>query len=99
MIRGRKRRRSLPDASDAAPIRLVELMSLKPAQLLKLEGGRLAEAGPADITVIDPNLEWRVKADDFLSRSRNSPFIDRRLKGRAVATIVKGELVYKYERG
>jgi dihydroorotase len=74
--------------------RLVELMSLRPARLLNLGGGRLREGGPADITVIDPNLEWEVQGSGFLSRSRNSPFIGRRLKGRAVLTIVKGEVVY-----
>ncbi len=75
-------------------LRLVELMSLAPARLLRLEGGRLREGGPADITVIDPNLEWRVAPEELLSRSRNSPFIGRRLKGRAVLTIVKGEVVF-----
>lgn len=73
--------------------RLVELMSVNPARLLRLEGGRLSEGGPADITIIDPNLEWEVDSSEFLSRSRNSPFTNRRLKGRAVCTIVKGNVV------
>jgi dihydroorotase len=74
--------------------RLVELMALRPARLLGLDGGRMREGGPANITVIDPNLEWEVKPAELLSRSRNSPFIGRRLKGRAVLTIVEGEVVY-----
>jgi len=77
------------------PSRLVELMSLNPARLLGLEGGRLREGGPADMTVIDPNPEWEVDPNSFLSRSRNSPFTGRRLKGRAVFTIVKGEVVFR----
>ncbi len=76
------------------PMRLIELMSTNPARLLKLEGGRLAQGDPADITIIDPNLEWTVPPAGFISRSHNSPFTGRRLKGRAVATIVKGEVVY-----
>jgi dihydroorotase len=75
--------------------RLVELMSLAPARLLRLEGGRLREGGPADITVINPRLEWEVDPGEFLSRSRNSPFTGRRLKGRAVCTIVNGSVVYR----
>ncbi len=69
-------------------------MALNPARLLRLPGGRLVEGGPADITVIDPNLQWEVRPGDFLSRSRNTPFTGRRLKGRAVLTIVGGEVVY-----
>ena len=76
------------------PRRLVELMALNPARLLRLPGGRLVEGGPADITVIDPNLQWEVRPADFLSRSRNTPFTGRRLKGRAVWTIVGGEVVF-----
>jgi dihydroorotase len=44
--------------------------------------------------VIDPNLEWIVAPEKFLSKSRNTPFAGMRLKGRAVLTIVAGEIVY-----
>jgi dihydroorotase len=74
--------------------RLVEMMSLRPARLLGLESGRLRAGGSADITVIDPNLEWEVRPTKFVSRSRNSPFIGRRLRGKAIWTIVKGKVVY-----
>ncbi len=86
----------LVHAALIGPSRLVELMSLNPARLLKLEGGRLFVGGPADITVINPNLDWAVDAGEFLSRSHNSPFTGRRLKGRAVATIVKGDMVWSF---
>jgi dihydroorotase len=76
------------------PGRLIELMSLEPARLLGLDGGRLSSGVPAGVTIIDPNLEWEVEADHFLSRSRNCPFVGRRVKGRAITTIVKGEVVY-----
>lgn len=74
--------------------RLVEMMSLNPARLLRLDGGRLAQDGRADITVIDPNLQWQVRPEEFASLSRNTPFTGRRLKGKAVLTIVAGEIVF-----
>jgi dihydroorotase len=76
------------------PARLVEMMSVNPAHLLRLESGTLAEGAIGDITVIDPNLEWTVAPEKFLSKSRNTPFAGTRLKGRAVLTIVAGEIVY-----
>jgi dihydroorotase len=76
------------------PARLVEMMSLNPAALLRLEAGTLAVGAVADVTVIDPNLGWTVAPEKFLSKSRNTPFAGMRLKGRAVLTIVAGEIVY-----
>jgi len=76
------------------PARLVEMMSLNPAALLRLEAGTLAKGAIADLTVIDPNLEWIAAPEKFLSKSRNTPFSGMRLKGRAVLTIVGGEIVY-----
>ena len=70
------------------------MMSLNPAALLRLEAGTLAEGAVADITVIDPNLEWTVAPEKFRSKSRNTPFANMRLKGRAVLTIVAGEIVF-----
>jgi dihydroorotase len=74
--------------------RLVELMAVNPARLLRLDGGKLRQGGTADITIIDPNLQWEVRAEEILSLSRNTPFIGLRLKGKAVLTIVGGEVVY-----
>jgi dihydroorotase len=76
------------------PARLVALMSINPAALLRLNAGTLAVGAAADITVIDPNLEWTVAPEKFLSKSRNTPFAGMRLKGRAVLTIVAGEIVF-----
>jgi dihydroorotase len=82
-----------------AAARMVEMMSLKSAQLLRIDGGTLEEGARADITLIDPNIEWRVDPAKFISKSRNSPFAGRRLKGRAVLTIVAGELVFDGRMG
>ncbi len=76
------------------PSRLIEMMSVNPAALLRMEAGTLGVGALADITVIDPNLEWTVAPEKFLSKSRNTPFAGMRLKGRAVLTIVAGEIVY-----
>ena len=81
------------------PSRLVEMMSLNPARLLRLEGGTLVVGARADITLIDPKLEWKVDPAKFMSSSRNTPFTGRRLKGRAVLTIVAGDVVSTAERG
>jgi dihydroorotase len=79
--------------------RLVEMMSLNPARLLRLERGTLATGTVADITVVDPNLDWAVEPDRFRSKSRNTPFMGMRLKGRAILTMVGGEIVYDARRG
>jgi dihydroorotase len=75
--------------------RLIEMYTVEPAKLLKLEAGTLSVGAPADITLIDPNLEWTVEIDQFQSASRNSPFEGWELKGRAVRTIVSGKTVWK----
>jgi dihydroorotase len=73
---------------------MVEMMSLKGAQLLRVEGGTLEPGVRADITLIDPNIEWTVEPAKFMSKSRNSPFAGRRLKGKAMLTIIAGDIVY-----
>jgi dihydroorotase len=74
--------------------RLIELLTVNPAQLLKLDRGTLSVGKAADVTLIDPGLEWTVDIAASASRSRNSPFGGWRLKGRAVRTIVDGETVW-----
>ncbi len=75
--------------------RMVEMMALNPARLLRLSaGGSLAVGSPADITIIDPDCEWTVDPETFRSKSRNTPFAGLRLKGKATTTIVGGEIVF-----
>jgi len=74
-------------------LRLAELMSANPARILGLgRKGALAPGMDADLTLIDPLVSYRV-GPDFVSRSSNSPFIGRRLRGRAEAVVVGGRLV------
>ncbi len=76
------------------PARLAAMMALNPAKLLRLEAGTLSPGARADVTVIDPELEWTVEPAKFLSRSRNTPFAGMRLKGKAILTMVDGAIVY-----
>jgi dihydroorotase len=73
---------------------LVNRMSVAPARAFSLTGGTLAEGAVADVTVIDPDVEWTVDPKAFLSKSRNTPFSGWKLKGRAVLTVVDGRVVY-----
>ena len=75
--------------------RLIEMYTVEPARLLKINAGTLSIGTPADVTLIDPDLEWTVKIDKFESASRNSPFDGWKLKGRAIRTIVGGKTVWK----
>ncbi len=72
---------------------LVEKMSTNPARILGLESG-LTVGNPADITIIDPDISYRVDADSFQSLSRNTPFDGWNMKGRAVLTMVEGKIVF-----
>ncbi|MBL7081091.1 MAG: dihydroorotase [Candidatus Omnitrophica bacterium] len=74
---------------------LVRLMSLNPARILGLDKGSLREGKEADLIVLDPNEEWVVKKEDFLSRSRNCAFLGMKLKGVVEYTICNGKIVYK----
>lgn len=73
---------------------LVRLMSTRPAEILGMDN-HLKPGNMADITIIDPDLEWTVDSSAFFSKGRNTPFNGFRLKGRAVATLVGGRVVYK----
>jgi len=75
--------------------KLVELMSAAPAKILGLnKKGALSPGYDADITIIDPETEWVYTRNTIRSKSKNSPFINRRFKGKAVCTIVCGKIVY-----
>jgi dihydroorotase len=76
-------------------VRLIEMYTAEPARLLKIDAGNLSIGARADVTLIDPDLEWTVRLDKFQSASRNSPFDGWKLKGRAVRTIVGGKTIWK----
>ncbi len=69
----------------------VRKLSLNPATIMKLGKGTLSLGADADITIIDPGLEWTVDASQFKSKSKNTPFNGWKLKGKAIQTIVQGK--------
>ena len=74
--------------------RMVELFTTGPAGVLRLAKGTLADGADADITVLDLDREFEVRAGDFESKSSNSPFKGWKLQGGPAMTIVGGQLAY-----
>jgi dihydroorotase len=80
--------------------RLIAMMTVEPARLCGLDAmgvGSLKVGGPGDLTVIDPGLGWTITPEEMRGRSRNTPFYGWKVKGRAVATVVAGEV--RMDRG
>ncbi len=75
--------------------KLVEKMSLNPSRILGINKGTLSVGADADMIVVDPDKEWVVRKERFLSKSKNSPFIGRTLKGFVEYTLCLGK-VYKW---
>jgi dihydroorotase len=74
--------------------RLIELLSVNPARVVRVAGGSLSEGAPADITILAPDLAVTVSAAQMRSKSRNTPFDGWQLRGGVAATIVAGRTVY-----
>ncbi len=75
--------------------KMIAMFTVNPARLLNLDRGTLTAGAPADITILDPDKEWTVDREQFASLSRNTPFHGWNLKGKAVATIVAGKIVWQ----
>ena len=74
---------------------IVSKMTYEPAKCFGLSCGTLAKGAAADVVVIDPEKEWTVDAKKFYTRGTHSPFVGRKLKGKAVLTIVDGEIAMR----
>lgn len=75
---------------------MVEKMSAAPARIVGLSNkGEIREGKDADLTIIDPDKEWIFTKEDIVSKSKNTPFIGRKLKGTVEYTIFGGNVVYK----
>src|SRR5262245_9061168 len=75
--------------------RMIELLSVNPARLFNVRGGRLDDGVPADITVLAPDVATTIEAGKLVSKSKNTPFDRWRLTGGVAATIVGGKVVYR----
>ncbi len=71
---------------------MLAMLTWRPAKVIDVEKGRLAVGDRADVTIIDPTLEWTIDADQFISKSRNCPYHGWKVKGKVVNTIVAGEV-------
>ena len=75
---------------------MAEKMSAAPARIVGLENkGEIKEGFDADITIIDPHKEWTFEKKDIASKSKNSPFIGRKLKGAVQVTICGGKITFE----
>jgi dihydroorotase len=74
--------------------RLIELLSVNPARILRIPGGSITEGAPADLTILAPDLHVKVDAKAMKSKSKNTPFDGWELRGGVAATIVGGRTVY-----
>lgn len=74
---------------------IIQRMSTAPASILGIEAGGLKVGAPADITIIDTNLEWTVDSSTFYTKGKHTPFDKKILKGKAVATLVSGKFVMR----
>ncbi|QKX01425.1 amidohydrolase family protein [Wolbachia endosymbiont of Cruorifilaria tuberocauda] len=72
-------------------------LTYKPADIIHVPRGRIRRNLAADLILVDPNHEWEIKIDNFASKSKNSPFDGRKVKGCIVRTIVSGKTVYSHK--
>lgn len=77
--------------------RLIAMLTINPARVLQLDKGTLRLGTDADVTIIDPAMNWTVKVGEFRSKSRNCPFDGWKLSGRATHTIVAGVVRFSLE--
>jgi dihydroorotase len=74
--------------------RMVELLSSNPAKILRVGGGSLTVGNEADIAVIDPKNRFVYKEEDIVSKSRNTPFLETKMQGKAILTVCGGKITY-----
>jgi dihydroorotase len=84
---------SLVHEGHIIPARWIEMLSIRPARILGLETRSLKPDSIADITVLDPDMEWTVDREKFLSKGRNTPFHGWKVKGKAKAVIINGKKI------
>jgi dihydroorotase len=86
---------SLVDEKVLTLTQLVRKMSQAPAEIIGVDRGHLSQGAVADVTIFDPALEWTVEKDKIESKSKNSPFLGWKMKGRATDVLVAGKHILK----
>ena len=76
-------------------IEVLRHLTIDPARILGFEVGRLRPGAPADLVIFDPDAAWRIKTDEFRSKSKNAPFDGRPVQGRVERTIVDGRTIFE----
>ncbi len=92
---------SLVHAGELTLAMLITRLTSEPAKLIGTRYGKLGSLGvgtSAEVTIFDPDLEWLVDASDFVSKGKNTPLNNEKLKGKIVATVYQGKFVYKDAR-
>lgn len=87
---------ALVKAGHLTPMQLVERMSYNPAKVLGIDKGDISVGHIADITIADPDEEYYIDANTFVSKGKNTPFHGKKVWGRVLMTMVSGEVVYEY---
>ena len=72
----------------------VAALTSGPAAVIGMDAGHLARGAPADVCVFDPAREWTLDENAMQSSGKNSPWLGRKLRGRAAATIIGGEIAH-----
>ncbi len=75
-------------------LKVLAALAQRPAEILRLPAGKLAEGMPTDLVIFDLERPWRIAVDAFHSKCRNSPFDGRPVQGRVLRTVVAGRTIY-----
>jgi len=78
--------------------RLMQCLAAAPASLMRLPAGRLAKGAPADLVLFDPDSAWKIDRAGMHSKTKNTPFDERPVQGRTMATIVGGRPIWRDAR-
>jgi dihydroorotase len=78
-------------------LQAIRALSLRPAEILGLPGGRLTKGAPADLVIFDPDIASVINAEKFHSKCKNSPFDGKPVQGRVLKTVRGGRIVYAHD--
>ncbi|MCM8812738.1 MAG: dihydroorotase [Candidatus Omnitrophica bacterium] len=78
---------------------VVEKMAWRPSEILRLGRGSISEGAPADLTIVDPLQEWTIGREHLFSKSANTPFIGRKVRGKVLYTVANGMPVFAAAAG